>query len=242
VRSSLVYGRTLNPPRLVRHRHWSGHAQLSGTHRSRKLRRLIRAARAFRRRMPGRADHASDQGQLHHAFWRAVHLPRPGRRILRQDQPRTVLRNRWRGATRRCRASYLRAIESRSPWRADYSTDVARVVLLPSNELRIDEPSSANGHFASSDSNFHRIIRASVRECLETWRLQAQAGRVTVEALEAIVARAAVPILRQLEERARAGRGAAPEPRPHDAHGVPGSDGQAAGFTRAERRRSGLTC
>jgi hypothetical protein len=40
--------------------------------------------------------------------------------------------------------------------------------------------------------DFHRIIRASVRECLETWGLQAQAGRVTVEALEAIVALAAV--------------------------------------------------
>ena len=48
---------------------------------------------------------------------------------------------------------------------------------------------------------WHRIIRASVRECLETWRLQAKAGPVTVEALETIVARATVPILRQLEER-----------------------------------------
>jgi hypothetical protein len=48
---------------------------------------------------------------------------------------------------------------------------------------------------------WHRIVRASVRECCETWRLQTQAGPATVEALEAIVARAAVPILRQLEER-----------------------------------------
>jgi hypothetical protein len=30
---------------------------------------------------------------------------------------------------------------------------------------------------------WHRIIRASVRECLETWVLQTQAGAVTVEAL-----------------------------------------------------------
>jgi hypothetical protein len=46
---------------------------------------------------------------------------------------------------------------------------------------------------------WHRIIRASVRECLETWVLQAQAGPVTVEALETILARATVPILRQVE-------------------------------------------
>jgi hypothetical protein len=31
---------------------------------------------------------------------------------------------------------------------------------------------------------WQRIIRASVRECLETWLLQAQAGPVTAEALE----------------------------------------------------------
>jgi len=43
--------------------------------------------------------------------------------------------------------------------------------------------------------------RASVREFLETWVLQAEAGQVTVEALETILARATVPILRQVEER-----------------------------------------
>ncbi len=48
---------------------------------------------------------------------------------------------------------------------------------------------------------WHRIIRASVRECLETWELQAKGGAVTVEALETILARATVPILRQAEER-----------------------------------------
>jgi hypothetical protein len=48
---------------------------------------------------------------------------------------------------------------------------------------------------------WHCIIRASVRECLETWQLQSQAGPVTVEALETILARATVPILRQFEER-----------------------------------------
>jgi hypothetical protein len=48
---------------------------------------------------------------------------------------------------------------------------------------------------------WHRIVRASVRETLETWVLQAQAGPVTVEDLETILARATVPIVRQLEER-----------------------------------------
>jgi hypothetical protein len=56
-------------------------------------------------------------------------------------------------------------------------------------------PASPEAH------EWHRIIRASVRECLEAWTLQAQAGPVTVEALEAILARATVPILRQVEER-----------------------------------------
>jgi hypothetical protein len=48
---------------------------------------------------------------------------------------------------------------------------------------------------------WHRIVRASVRECVETWVLQVQAGPVSVEALETILARAALPILRQMEER-----------------------------------------
>jgi len=48
---------------------------------------------------------------------------------------------------------------------------------------------------------WHRIVRASVRECLETWMLQAQGGSVTVEAMEAILARATVPILRQIEDQ-----------------------------------------
>ena len=50
-------------------------------------------------------------------------------------------------------------------------------------------------------AEWHRIIRASVRECRETWQLQSKAGPVTVEALETILARVTVPILRQVEER-----------------------------------------
>ena len=48
---------------------------------------------------------------------------------------------------------------------------------------------------------WHRIIRTSVRECLETWQLQSKAGPVTVEALEAILSRSMVPILRQMEDK-----------------------------------------
>ena len=47
---------------------------------------------------------------------------------------------------------------------------------------------------------WHRIIRASVRECLETWQLQSKDGPVTVEALEAMLSRSKIPILRQVED------------------------------------------
>ena len=40
-----------------------------------------------------------------------------------------------------------------------------------------------------------------MRECLETWQLQFKAGPVSVEALEAILSRSMVPILRQMEDR-----------------------------------------
>ena len=48
---------------------------------------------------------------------------------------------------------------------------------------------------------WQRVIRASVREACQTWRVQAQAGPVTTKALEAIVNRAAVPILTLLENQ-----------------------------------------
>jgi hypothetical protein len=49
--------------------------------------------------------------------------------------------------------------------------------------------------------NLHGLIRRSVRECLEMWLLQAQAGPVTPEALEGILARSAVVLLQRLEEQ-----------------------------------------
>ena len=47
--------------------------------------------------------------------------------------------------------------------------------------------------------NWHGLVRRSVRECLETWLLQAQAGPVTAEALEGILARSSVLLLQRLE-------------------------------------------
>ena len=47
--------------------------------------------------------------------------------------------------------------------------------------------------------NWHSLVRGAVRECLEAWLLQAQAGPVTVEALEGILARSSVLLLRRLE-------------------------------------------
>jgi hypothetical protein len=54
---------------------------------------------------------------------------------------------------------------------------------------------------SSEAHEWHCIIRASVRECLETWHLQSKDGPVTVEALEAILSRSMVPILRQMEDK-----------------------------------------
>jgi len=48
---------------------------------------------------------------------------------------------------------------------------------------------------------WQRVIRASVREACQTWRVQAQAGPVTTKALEAIINRAAVPILNLLQNQ-----------------------------------------
>ena len=47
--------------------------------------------------------------------------------------------------------------------------------------------------------NWQGLVRSAVRECLETWLLQAQTGPVTVQALEGILARSSVLLLRRLE-------------------------------------------
>jgi hypothetical protein len=44
----------------------------------------------------------------------------------------------------------------------------------------------------------HRIIRASVRDMLDAYRIQAQAGPVTDRALEGIIFRAAHPVMDSL--------------------------------------------
>jgi hypothetical protein len=48
---------------------------------------------------------------------------------------------------------------------------------------------------------WQRVIRASVREVCQTWRVQAQAGPVTTDVLDAIIHRAAVPILTLLQDQ-----------------------------------------
>ena len=51
----------------------------------------------------------------------------------------------------------------------------------------------------SGEARWKRVVRASVRECLQTWRLQTKAGPVTAKAREAILARATVLVLRRFE-------------------------------------------
>ena len=64
-------------------------------------------------------------------------------------------------------------------------------------------PQAPSGYTVSQEEarKWQRIIRESVREACQTWRIQAQAGPVTSQALEAIVYRAAVPILLLLEHQ-----------------------------------------
>ena len=52
---------------------------------------------------------------------------------------------------------------------------------------------------SSEAPTWQALIRSAVRECLEAWMLQAQAGPVTAEALEGILARSSVLLLRRLE-------------------------------------------
>jgi hypothetical protein len=104
---------------------------------------------------------------------------------------------------------------------------------------------------ADAPANGTALIRASVREWLEAWQLQSEAGPVTVEAPETILARATVPTLRQVEERQpELARALLPKPGPHDARGLRGSGGGAMGIEgvvlrraiRTVHRRSGVSC
>jgi hypothetical protein len=52
---------------------------------------------------------------------------------------------------------------------------------------------------SSEARTWQALIRSAVRECLEAWMLQAQAGPVTAEALEGILARSSVLLLGRLE-------------------------------------------
>jgi hypothetical protein len=54
----------------------------------------------------------------------------------------------------------------------------------------------------------HRIIQASVRDMLDAYRLEAQAGPVSAQALERVIFRAATPIADRLAPFSAARRGA----------------------------------
>ena len=53
----------------------------------------------------------------------------------------------------------------------------------------------------------HRVITASVRELLETARLEAQAGPMDVAEIERLIFRAAVPIIHSVSPLTEAQRG-----------------------------------
>ena len=52
---------------------------------------------------------------------------------------------------------------------------------------------------SGEDPDWHQIVRAAVRECLQTWKLQARSGPVTPKALETILARATVLLMGRLD-------------------------------------------
>ena len=52
----------------------------------------------------------------------------------------------------------------------------------------------------SQDRRWQRTIRAALQEACATWQIQAQAGPVTPKQLETIINRAAVRILRSMQD------------------------------------------
>ena len=52
---------------------------------------------------------------------------------------------------------------------------------------------------SGEDPDWHEIVRAAVRECLQTWKLQARSGPVTPKALETILSRATVLLMGRLD-------------------------------------------
>jgi hypothetical protein len=51
----------------------------------------------------------------------------------------------------------------------------------------------------SAEGEWHGIVRGAVRECSQTWKLQARTGPVTPKALETILSRATVLLMRRLD-------------------------------------------
>jgi hypothetical protein len=63
------------------------------------------------------------------------------------------------------------------------------------------------GEVPSDARELHRVITASVRELLETARLEAQAGAVDEAQLERLIFRAAAPIVHSVASLTEAQRG-----------------------------------
>src|SRR5512132_3196389 len=68
-------------------------------------------------------------------------------------------------------------------------------------------PETAQGEMTSDARELHRVITASVRELLETARLEAQAGPAEEAQLERLIFRAAAPIVHSVAPLTEAQRG-----------------------------------
>jgi hypothetical protein len=79
--------------------------------------------------------------------------------------------------------------------------ELFRIALERRNTFDASRPSTFPWPYGIGSNLWHRFISASVHECMEAWTPQREGGPVTVEALETILARATLPILRQVEGR-----------------------------------------
>jgi hypothetical protein len=66
---------------------------------------------------------------------------------------------------------------------------------------------SAQGDVIPDARELHRVITASVRELIETARLEAQAGAMDADSMERLIFRAAAPIVHRVAPLTEAQRG-----------------------------------
>jgi hypothetical protein len=72
---------------------------------------------------------------------------------------------------------------------------------------RSPPPETAQGEVIPDARELHRVITASVRELIETARLEAQAGAMDADQVERLIFRAAAPILHSVTPLTDAQRG-----------------------------------